>query len=151
MRSTAQPNATPRDPTELLGSVSSHSAGTTSMVRAAVLDDSDEISRQLSLGDSEPLRFTWLSRCADVVLLGFLGEVGFEHYALTDFFQEDEEGLNQGISLFIKFYYNYFKDCTFAPSQNYWKGAIFHLLWWSECRRCRCFCLLGRPLSPAQS
>ncbi|CBY42733.1 unnamed protein product [Oikopleura dioica] len=99
LRSTAQPNATPRDPTELLGSVSSHSAGTTSMVRAAVLDDSDEISRQLSLGDSEPLRFTWLSRCADVVLLGFLGEVGFEHYALTDFFQEDEEGLNQGLYL----------------------------------------------------
>lgn len=101
MRSKAQPNATTRDPTELLGSVSSHSAGTTSMVRATVLDDSDELSRQLSLGDSEPLRFTWLSRCADVVLLGFLGEVGFEHYALTDFFQEDGEGLNQGIFLFL--------------------------------------------------
>ena len=92
-------------PSELLGSVSSVSAMTQSLIRVTSLDPSECLASQLSAGASEPLRLSWVARTAEVALTSFFGDLKLEHSAITDYFVETADG-----NLFQGLYYQSFEE-----------------------------------------
>lgn len=92
-------------PSELLGSVSSASAMTQSLIRVSNLDPSECLASQLSTGCSEPLCLSWVARTAEVALTSFFGDLKLEHSAITDFFAETPDG-----NLFQGLYYQSFEE-----------------------------------------
>lgn len=89
-------------PSDLLGSVSSGSVMTQSMIRAATLDPSECLGSQLSAGSSENLHLSWMALIGEVCLTSFLGHLKLDIGVISDYFAETPESLQQGL-----YYSNY--------------------------------------------